>query len=332
MARRARGYWLEQRGNLGTWQLCWTENRRKRTRSLRTSDESEAREWLVRFLAELDQPPRPDTPTVSAIMDGYLHDRQGVVVDWARLELCARHLKRHMGWMEADNLRPSHSKAYANSRRREGVQDGTIAKELRTLRAGLRWALGERQIDVVPRITPPQTPPGRTRWLSRAEASELLRAAVSGHVRLFLATCLATAARRGAILSLRWEQVDLAARKIDFGTGVGNKRRAVVPINDTLSAALIEARAAAQTPWVIEFNGKRVGSIKKAFARTVKRAGIEHCTPHDLRRTAGSWMLQAGIPIEVISAMLGHSDIRVTQQVYAKWNVEWLRSAAAALE
>jgi integrase len=83
---------------------------------------------------------------------------------------------------------------------------------------------------------------------------------------------------------------------------------------------------------VIEYNGKRVGSIKKAFARTVARAGIEHCTPHDLRRTAGSWMLQAGIPIEVISAMLGHTDIRVTQQVYARFNVDWLRQAAKALE
>lgn len=265
-------------------------------------------------------------------MDGYLHERQGVVVDWARLELCARHLKRHMGWMKADDLRPSHSKAYAATRRREGVQDGTIAKELRTLRAATRWAVSEHWLVTAPRVSPPPAPKVRSRWLTRAEAQALSSAAVAGHTRLFIQVAIGTAARRGAILALRWEQVDLEARTVDFGAGVGNKRRAIVPINDTLHAALLEAKSAAQTPWVIEYNGQRVGSIKKAFARTVQRAGIEHCTPHDLRRTAGSWMLQAGIPIEVISAMLGHSDIRVTQQVYARFNVEWLRPAAAVLE
>lgn len=325
-------YWLEQRGARGTWRLCWTENRRKRTRSLRTSSEADAKEWLARFLAELNQPPRPEIPTVSAILAGYLRDRQGAVVDWPRLELCVRHLKRHMGWMHADDLRPSHSKAYAAARRKEGIKDGTIAKELRTLRAGLRWAVSERWIDIAPRVTPPRLPLARSRWLTRSEAAKLQASAVSAHVRLFIDLCLSTAARRSAVLFLRWEQIDLEARTIDFGAGVGNKRRAVVPINATLHASLVEAKTAAQTPWVIEFNGQRVGSIKKAFARAVKRAGIEHCTPHDLRRTAGSWMLQAGIPIEVISAMLGHSDIRITQQVYARFNVDWLRPAAAALE
>jgi integrase len=105
----------------------------------------------------------------------------------------------------------------------------------------------------------------------------------------------------------------------------------VVPINAGLRAALVEAREAAQTAYVIEYARQRCGSIKKAFARTVARAGIEHCTPHDLRRTAGSWLLQAGLPIEVVSSMLGHSDIRTTREVYTHWNVEWLRSAADAL-
>jgi integrase len=332
MPRKSRGYWLERREPSGIWRVCWTAHRRKNARSTGTRDEGEARQFLARFLAALDRPEQPDQPTVSAILDGYLQDRHGAVVDYARLELCARHLKRHMGWMLADEIRPSHSKSYAIARRKEGVQDGTIAKELRTLRAACRWAAGERWVPAVPRVTPPSSPAPRSRWLTRAEAMALHRSAVSAHIRLFVGLCLATAARSSAIRLLRWEQVDLEARVIDFGAGTANKRRAVVPINDTLHAALAEAKDAAQTEWVIEYNGQRVGSIKKAFARTVKRAGIAHCTPHDLRRTAGSWMLQAGIPIEVVSAMLGHSDIRVTRQVYTHWNVDWLRPAAKALE
>jgi integrase len=63
----------------------------------------------------------------------------------------------------------------------------------------------------------------------------------------------------------------------------------------------------------------------------VVRAGIDHCTPHDLRRTAGSWMLQGGVPIEMVSSMLGHADIKTTREVYTHWNVEYLRGAADAL-
>ena len=53
-------------------------------------------------------------------------------------------------------------------------------------------------------------------------------------MRLFVQLELGTAARSGAILELRWEQVDLEHGVIDFGRGTGNKRRAVVPINDWL--------------------------------------------------------------------------------------------------
>jgi integrase len=55
-------------------------------------------------------------------------------------------------------------------------------------------------------------------------------------------------------------------------------------------------------------------------------------TPHDLRRTAGSWMLQRGVPIEVVSRMLGHASKATTERVYAHHTVEWLRDAARALE
>ncbi len=71
------------------------------------------------------------------------------------------------------------------------------------------------------------------------------------------------------------------------------KGRATVPINDTLMAALQTAHSASVSDFVIEWGGRKVGAIKTGFNAAVKRAGIEHCTPHDLRRTAGRFMAEA---------------------------------------
>ena len=187
MPRKPRGYWLEQRQPSGVWYVAWTADRRKQSRSCGTRDQGEAEEWLARFLAALEQPEQPERATVGQVLDGYLEDRTGKVVDWARLDLCARHLKRRMGWLAAEDLRPSHSRTYASARAKDGVGDGTIRKELITLRSALRWAAAERWIDALPGVPAPPKPRPRERWLTREEAAALQEAAISPHIRLFIA-------------------------------------------------------------------------------------------------------------------------------------------------
>lgn len=127
---------------------------------------------------------------------------------------------------------------------------------------------------------------------------------------------------------------------MDFETGLirlsnapgRGKGRATVPMTDAIRQALLEAREAATTDAVIEYAGRPVGSIKKAFARTCERAGLPGVTPHTLRHTAASWMAEAGVPMPEIASFLGHSDDRITQRVYAKFSPAYLRTAAQALE
>jgi integrase len=104
-----------------------------------------------------------------------------------------------------------------------------------------------------------------------------------------------------------------------------------VPINPSLQAYLLEARSAATSPFVVEWAGAPVGRIQSAWASLLRRAGVAHCTPHDLRRNAGARMLQNGVPIEVVSAVLGHSNTGVTQRVYARLMVDHLREAVRKL-
>jgi integrase len=100
----------------------------------------------------------------------------------------------------------------------------------------------------------------------------------------------------------------------------------------TARAALQEARQGALTDWVIEWAGRPVKSVKRGLRVAAQRAGLEHVSPHDLRRSAAIHMAEDGVSISEISQYLGHSNERVTFQAYARFQPDHLRRAASALE
>jgi integrase len=219
----------------------------------------------------------------------------------------------------------------AYARRTKPIRDGTIIRELLTLRAALKWAQGAKWISDIPHIAVPRQPPPRDRWLTREEADRLLANAKAMHVRVFLTLALYTAARAGALLDLTWDRVDFTARLIDFEPVDGGKRRVPVPMAEPLLAILQEAREAATTPYVVEHGGARVASVKTGTRAAASRANLPGVTPHILRHTAATWMALRGVPMDEISRFLGHGDVRVTQRIYAKYTPDYLRSAMDAL-
>jgi integrase len=257
---------------------------------------------------------------------------------------CAKALKRHLGDLQPHHLTKERIRFYRRQRavegyevgregerRRKPVKDGTILKELVTLRTALRFAKNTKWITEEPHIEVPSQPAPRDRWLTREEAQKLVAGAKLPHVRLFLATALYTAARPSAVLELTWDRVDLQAGRIDLGAGTGNKRRAVVPIAPPLLPILQEARQMATCPYVVEYGGKPVASIKKGVHEAARRAGLAGVSPGVLRHTAATWMAMAGISIDEIAQALGHTNPRITRRVYAKYQPDYLKGAMAAL-
>lgn len=238
------------------------------------------------------------------------------------------------GHLAALQVSTDDCRAYMFKRRKDGRKDATIRTELGCLRSALRWAQNSGLIDRAPRVEMPMTPPPRDRYLTREEVRKLLEAAIDPHIKLAMLLMLTTAGRIGALLELTWDRVDLDRRIIKLASNdIGpRKGRATVPINDTLMPQILGAYRAAISPYVIEYAGRKVGSIKTGFNAAVARAGISHCTPHDLRRTAGRLMAEAGIPIEEIAQYLGHSNPNITRSTYAKFSPNHLRRASGALE
>ena len=181
------------------------------------------------------------------------------------------------------------------------------------------------------RLTP--KPPPRERHLSKSEISRLLSVDCSPHILLATRLMLSTAARVTAVLELTWDRVDFDRQQVNLRTGEGQgKGRAIVPMATSLRVALGEARNAALSEYVVEWNGGPVKSIKKGFKSAAIKAGIPDISPHVLRHTAAVHMAEAGISMDEISQFLGHIDVKITASTYARYSPEHLRRAVSALE
>src|SRR6185312_15213431 len=101
--------------------------------------------------------------------------------------------------------------------------------------------------------------------------------------------------------------------------------------NKRLLAALQTARDAAVAEHVVEYGGRPIRRIRGAYDRAVRRAGIPHCTRHDLRRTAASWMVMAGVPLKKVADMLGDT-LAMVESVYGRFSPDYLQEAADALD
>ena len=274
-------------------------------------------------------------PTFAQFLDQYLSGHRSEVRAPAALDYAAIALKRHLGDYQPEQLLPPAIKDYARKREAEGVGPGTILREIGVARAAFSWALAHRAIAAgdVPIIkNPVKAPKSREVWLRRDQARALIRECQFPHMRLFVKLGLMTLARSSAILELRWSQVSFEQRLIDYGEGHGNKRRALVPINDELLADLQAAKRSAYTPYVIEYRGRPVQWVKTAFAAACRRAGLpKNITPHVLRHTGATWLVEDGLPFAEIARMMG-DRVEMVERVYGHHSPSYLKRAAAALQ
>jgi integrase-like protein len=63
---------------------------------------------------------------------------------------------------------------------------------------------------------------------------------------------------------------------------------------------------------------KKPDEFRCAVRYAARRAGIDHCTPNDLRRTYSTWLRAAGAHLDTIAPTMGHADTRMLQRTYAR--------------
>jgi len=143
---------------------------------------------------------------------------------------------------------------------------------------------------------------------------------------------LATGCRRGEALKLRWADVTLdgTRRAVTFReTKTGDDH--AVPLSERAAALLAGLPRIAGNPYCFAGaggNGHLVG-IDKTWGRVRKLAALPHLRIHDLRRTFGSWLGEAGFTSKQIGSVLGHRT-DITSRVYMALGDQSKRAAVDA--
>jgi integrase len=345
MSRPNRGASLKWLPKRKCFYIVWYENGRERSRSTGTSDGREAESILAEYIKERQRKQRPSGPRdpadvmVAEVLDLYGEEHAPGVSDKARIGYAIAAL---LSYWEANTVADVTKETCRGYARFRGRAPATVRRELGTLRAAINYAHGEGRLSRVVHVELPAKSQGKDRWLTRSEAAALLWQAVTArsdvrlYLPLFIVLALYTGARKGAILSLRWHQVDLTRNRINFAQEgpTTNKRRAHIPIPRKLALFLrLAKRRGSDLGFVINDAGRQILDIGDgkhgSFGKAVARAGLLNVTPHTLRHTCGTWMAQKGVPLWQIGGWLGHSDARTTA-LYAHHSPDHLEGALAA--
>jgi integrase len=315
----------------GEYCLTWDEGDIRRRYRLGTDDPKEAHRRAPARFAELT---RPKGTTVKDLWESYCLDKAGRPVV-ATMRWTWKALEPHFGTAEGEAVTVADCRAYTAARRKAGRKDGSIHTELGHLRSVLVWARLSRLIVHAPHIERPRKPDAKEGYLTRPEVAALIEAANTAHIRLAIQLMIGTGARSAAALELTWDRVDFAKRMIHLRNPfdrAARKGRATVPINDTLLAALDEAHEGAQTPFVIEWGGGPVKSIKRGIKTAGTAIGRPDASPHMLRHSAAVWLVEDGHSIAEVAQFLGHSNQAMTFKVYGRYSPDYLRKLASSLE
>ncbi|MCH7518290.1 MAG: site-specific integrase [Candidatus Dadabacteria bacterium] len=155
------------------------------------------------------------------------------------------------------------------------------------------------------------------RILTLKEERRLLQAAPE-HIANIIVCALNTGMRRGEMLSLKWDKVNLDHKYITLeSTLTKAKKTRRVPINSILRDLLIELESKKQSDYVFtnEHGGEYlINSLGYLFRKSLKRAGIKGFRFHDLRHTAATRMVEAGVPLFTVGQILGHSNPKTTMR------------------
>jgi integrase len=203
--------------------------------------------------------------------------------------------------------------------RLKDVAPATVVRELNTLSHAIEIALREWGLwlprNPVKMVRRPTVPQGRKRRLEEGEEDRLLAACDKGRTPLLkqlVVLAIETGMRRGELLGLRWEHVNLNKRIAHLPLTKNGESRDV-PLSrratDTLIALSKHKRPNVDLVFAMSGN-----SVRLAFEHLRVRAGMPDLHFHDLRHEAITRLFERGLNIAEVSAISGHKELRMLQR------------------
>jgi integrase len=130
----------------------------------------------------------------------------------------------------------------------------------------------------------------------------------------FIILLLDTGARHGEICTLEWSQINLDQRSIALWRSKV-KNESILFMTDRVFDVLSRRHANRNSPFVFtNSEGEARKHINMTFHKAFQRAGLPDCSPHTLRHTLATRLIQNGMNLYEVKEILGHSDIKTTMR------------------
>lgn len=177
--------------------------------------------------------------------------------------------------------------------------------------------------------TPVIRPAAEIDWLHKEEDEKLLNAYLNAQERILVFLLRFTGLRLDEAVSLTNRDIDLEAASIrvrQSKSPAGYRTVPVVPelipeLEAWIERAKREGLWEPDGPFLVTRNhtAMKPQYVGAALARAGRKAGLARkLTPHQLRRTFGSHLLNQGVRIEIVSKLLGHASTTITEKAYAR--------------
>ena len=280
---------------------------------------------------------QPITTTFNELAEAYLHyaTYQQQKRSWTRDRTSVTILKAFFAGKRLTELTPALIEQYRSwrkgtiSRRGKPVTPATVNRELACLKR--MFSVARKGLILLKGGVPQDSPMAsinidhenneRNRVFSK-EGFDRLLAVAPAHLKPILLTALYTGMRRGELLKLTWDRVDLKAGMIRLRPENTKTQEArIIPLTKELTQMLQEftihiTKGGQRVPQVFTYGGKPIGSIRRAFETACQRAGIPGVVFHDLRHTFVTSMRRAGVNYFRIMAITGHRTMDVFKRYH----------------
>jgi integrase len=318
----ARGQWIIRDGTTSVRTSCPESNR------------AGAEKRLAEYLGKKHKPEIGSDPLIADILTVYSREHLQHKASAKNSAYNVGSLSKWWASTKLSDVTADNCRAYG-----EGRTPAAARRDLEVLRAAIRyWNKEKARLPYLPTVVLPPKPEPRERWLTRREAATFLWSARrTEHLGRFILLGLYTGSRSAPIRKLRWDWIDFEAgtmrRRAPRANESKNKKAPIVRLGRRILAHLRRWRRldGPNAVYVCHYDGRAFGKIKGSWDKAVRRAKLSddggRVTPHVLRHTRATWLMQRGIDPWEAAGHLGMS-VETLIRNYGHHHPDYQRRAA----
>lgn len=300
-----------------------------------------------------DKARKKSVPTYDTLADQHYADVKTYSKNPDNIERILRcHIRPKWGNTRVDEIRTQDVAIWQVELRQKGLAPATVEKIRvtfnRSFELALKWQTPGVVANPVRAVTRMKYNNKRTRYLTSDETAQLLTAAAASknkQLKHIIGLLLLTGARKAELLKAKWRDVDVV-RKVWYIPDTKTSVPRHVPLSQPAIDILNRLPKWDKCQWLIPNPETKAPytCIKHPFDTVRKKAKLDDLHIHDLRHSAASFMINAGIDLFAVGRVLGHADHKSTMR-YAhlsndtlikaveagalKMNVDWTTGKAA---